>query len=226
MQEKQVQFETKLKEIEEHLAQEQELRRIAEASLPSMDEQFEARLGEAVQDKQLQFEIKLKEAEERMAQEHAVRRGAEATLLSMREELEAHSRQEQELRRTVDASLQSTKEQYEAKLREADERANALNVVLQERAQEAEALMQEHANRMAVEVDHEHLLRRIRSLEAEMQEQRQRCDWFKRNSERLSREIKDRQAAAKALEQSEYVLKRQADDLRAQVAGLQQRFKM
>jgi len=226
LQEKQLQFETKLKEIEEHLAQEQELRRVAEASLPSMDEQFEARLREAVQDKQLQFESKLKEAEEQMAQEYALRRRAETTLLSVEEELQANSRQEQELRRVSEASLQSTKEQYETKLREADERANILNVALQKHAQEAEALLQEQANRKAVEEDHEHLQQRIRHLEAEMQDQRKRCEWFKGNSERLSREIKDRQDFAKTLEQSEYILKRQADDLRIQVAGLQQRFKM
>jgi len=177
-----------------------------------------------MQEKQLQFETKLKENEERMsaqlAQEQELRRVTEATLHEMTEKLTTNSSQEQELRRVAESSLQSTKEQFEAKLREATERAGVQIAELQKRALEAEASLQEHTNRMEVQVDHEPLLQRISSLEAEVQNERQRCDWFKKNSEKLSRKIKETQAAWRVLEQSECVLKRQLDDLKSQVMPL------
>ena len=208
------------------------------ASLPENESRMRAAYSQAaraaydkwqaiMRDKQLEFETKFKEIEERMSaqltQEQDLRRVAEATLHDMREKSSTNSSQEQELRGVAEASLRSTKEGFEAKLREANERADIQIAELQKRAQEAESSLQEHTSRMEVEMDQENLLKRIHSLEAEVQDQRKACGWFKKNSERLSREIKETQASRTVLEQSEYAVKRQLAELKSQVTALQQR---
>jgi len=184
-----------------------------------------------IRDKQLQFETTLREIEERLnaqlTQEQELRRVAEASLHDTREKMGTNSSQEQELQRVAEASLRSTKEEYEARLREADERAGFQIAEMQKRAQEAEASLQEHTSRVQeVGMDQENLLKRIHGLESEVQDQRKGCDWFKKNSERLSREIKETEAARRVLEQSEYAVKRQVADLKSQVTALQQRRRM
>ena len=232
IQDNKLQFETTLRETEERLnaqlAQEQELRSTAEAALQELREQMLKNPHQDQSwDEQLQLETSYKQAEERLreqlVQEQELRRAAEATT----EKLGKSSSQEQELRQAVETSLRITKEEYERKLRAAAEHAGAQLTEMQTRAQEAEASLQEHAT-LAQEVglDQENLTRRIQGLESEVQDQRQSCSWFKKNSERLSRDIKEAEAARRQLEQSEYAVKRQVADLKSQVAALQSRRRM
>ena len=138
-----------------------------------------------------------------------------------------NSSQEQELRHAAEASLRITKEEYEAKLREADQRAVVQLSEMQKRALGAETSLQEHTARVQeVGVDQENMVRRVQGLEAEVQDQRKSCAWFKKNSERLSRDIKAADAARRQLEQSDYAAKRQVADLKSQVNALQPRRRM
>ena len=135
-----------------------------------------------------------------------------------------NTNQEQELRHAAEASLRTTKEEYEVKLREADQRAGVQLAEMQKRAQAAENSLQEHTSRVQdVGSDQDKLQKRIHGLESELQDQRKCCAWFKRNSERLSREIKEAEAARRQMEQSEYAVKRQVADLKSQVNALQSR---
>lgn len=108
----------------------------------------------------------------------------------------------------------------EAKVRGNDERAG---IQWQKRGEKAKASLPELTKRMHVDINQEHLLQRIHSLEAEVQDQRKSCDWFRRNSERLSKEIKETRASRKVLERSEYAAKGQLVDLQSQVTALQRR---
>ncbi|KAI4185116.1 MAG: hypothetical protein L6R41_004323 [Letrouitia leprolyta] len=230
--EKQLQYETTLRETEERLnaqlAHEQELRQTTEATLQATREEMRTASSQGpTQDQQLQFETTLRELEQRLqaqlAQEQEQRRIAEETLHAAQEKmnmLDTQScQQEQQLRQAAEASLRAAQEALQTQSRETSERT----ATLQKRAQDAEASLQEHANRVKeATIYHEELLRRTHDLETEAQNQRKACEYFKRNSERLSREIKEADAARRLLEQSEYTGKRQVADLRAQVATLQQ----
>ena len=135
-----------------------------------------------------------------------------------------NSNQEQELRHAAEATLRTTKEEYEVKLRDADQRAGVQLAEMQKRAQAAETSLQEHTSRVQdVGTDQENLQKRIYGLESELQDQRRICAWFKGNSERLSRDIKEAEAARRQMEQSEYAVKRQVADLKSQVNALQPR---
>ncbi len=228
--EKQLQFETTLRETEERLnaqvTHEQELRRTAEATLHTTREEMRTTSNqEQMQDQQLRFETTLREMEERLqarlTQEQEQRRIAEETLHTTQEKLDTQSgQQEQELRHAAEASLRTTKEAFEVHLREASERTEAL----QRRVQDAEASLQEHKNYVQGAAIHQkNLIHRIHELESEVQNQRKACDFFKKNSERLSREIKQADAARRQLEHSEHVGKRQVADLKLQVEVLEQR---
>ena len=63
------------------------------------------------------------------------------------------------------------------------------------------------------------LLGHIRSLEVEVQNQLQSCAWFKKNSEQLSRDIKEARASCRAHEQSQYALKQELADLKSPMAA-------
>ena len=234
--ENKLRFETTLRETEERLraqlAQEQELRQAAEATL---EDTREVLLTDAHQDQsrdqQLQLETTYKANEERLkaqlTQEQDLRRAAEAKFHDTRDQMGKSTNQEQELRHAAEASLRIAKEEYEAKFREADQRAVAQLAEMQKRALGAETSLQEHTARVqAVGLDTENLTRRIQGLESEVQSQRTSCAWFKKNSERLSRDIKDAEAARRQMEQSEYAVKRQVADLKSQVNALQPRRRM
>lgn len=235
IQDKKLEFETTLRETEERLsaqlAQEQKLRRTAEATLQETREEMLTNphpVQDQTRDQQLLLETTYKENEERLkaqlTQEQNLRRALEAEFNDTREKMGKNSSQEQELRDAAEASLRNTKEEYEKKLREADERAGAQLTAMQKRAQEAETSLHEHATRVQeVGIDQESLTRRIQGLESEVQDQRSSCAWFKKNSERLSREIKEAEAARRQLEQSEYAVKRQVADLKSQITVLQPR---
>ncbi|MCJ1266329.1 hypothetical protein MMC22_006212 [Lobaria immixta] len=147
-------------------------------------------------------------------------------LMKELDEIRKEKRQGEEITYMMARDLDIAQEEVQKKddeLREANERAGIQIAELQKRAQEAESSLQEHTSRMEVEMDQENLLKRIHSLEAEVQDQRKACGWFKKNSERLSREIKETQASRTVLEQSEYAVKRQLAELKSQVTALQQR---
>ena len=162
--------------------------------------------------------------EAQLAQEQELRRVAETTLQATKQKMTSTSSREQELRHAAESSLRIAKEEYEIKSREADERTVLQIAEMQKRAQDAEASLQEHTKEVGG--DREQLLQHIHSLESELQDQRKSHDFFKKNSERLSREIRDIQAARKALEQSEHAATRQVADLKSQVAALQSRRSM
>ncbi|KAL8834148.1 MAG: hypothetical protein Q9170_003895 [Blastenia crenularia] len=224
--EKQLQFETTLRDTEARLhaqvAQEQELRRTAETTLHTTREEMRTTPNqEQMQNQQLRLETTLRETEERLqaqiSQAQEQRRVAEETVHAARVKLDAQSgqqEQDQSLRHAAETSLRTT---YEAQLRES----SALTASLQNRLQDAEASLHSQSNNTTTQ--QENLLRRVGELESGVQDQRKACDYFKKNSERLSREIKEADAARRILEQSEYVAKRQVADLKAQVAAVQQR---
>lgn len=234
--ENKIQFESTLRETEERLnaqlAQEQELRHAAEATLEEAREEMLTHPHEdQSRDKQIQLETTYKENEERLkaqlTQEQDLRRAAEAKVHDTREKMGKNSSQEQELRHAAEATLRITKEEYEVKLREAGERAGVQLAEMQKRAQGAETSLQEHTARVQeVGVDQENLMKRVQGLEAEVQDQRKSCAWFKKNSERLSRDIKAADAARRQLEQSDHAAKRQVTDLKSQVNALQPRRRM
>ena len=231
-----LQFDNTLRETEERLnaqlAQEQELRHAAEATLQQTREETLTNAHQnQSQDTQLRMETSYKENEDRLkaqlAQEQELRRAAEAKFYDTREKMGKSSREEQELRHAAEASLRITKEEYEVKLREANERAGIQVAEMQKRAQEAETSLQEHTARVQeAGTDHENLTRRVHGLESEVEDQRKTCAWFKKNSERLSRDIKETEAARRQLVQSEYAMKRQVADLKSQVNALQPRRNM
>jgi hypothetical protein len=177
-----------------------------------------------LQDKQLEFDAKLAEMEDRLSlqllREQEQQRLAQAKLRETEERLQADASQAEEMHRIAEALLRSAKEQVESQMREAEERSGIQIAELLKSVQEAEVALQAFTNRMDVKTDQENLVKRIGVLEAEMQDQRQRYDWFKRNSERLLKDMKATQASKKALEQSEEALKRQLDKLDSQVVEL------
>ena len=159
-----------------------------------------------------------------LQEEQELHRVAKATLHDTQGRMSPNGIQEQELQQILDVSLRSTKEEYEANMREAEGRTGLQIAELQKRTQEAETSLQEHLSRpQEVRTNQQEnlLLQRIQGLESEVQDQRKRCDWFKKNSERLSREVKETQATRRAVEQSEYVARRQVADLNSQIAALQ-----
>ena len=234
--ENKLRFEATLRETEDRLraqlAQEQELRHAAEATLVDTREvMLTDPQQDQSRDKQLQLETTYKANEERLQaqliQEQDLRRAAEAKFHDTQDKMGKSSNQEQELRHAAEASLRITREGYETKLREADERAVVQLAEMQKRALGAETSLQEHTARVQeVGLDQENLTRRIQGLESEVQDQRQSCAWFKKNSERLSRDIKDAEAARRQMDQSEYAVRRQVADLKSQVNALQPRRRM
>ncbi|KAL8673303.1 MAG: hypothetical protein Q9168_002265 [Polycauliona sp. 1 TL-2023] len=206
-QNQQSRFETTLRETEDRLnaqvAQEQELRRTAEAALLATREEIRTASPNQAhpQTQQRMLETTLKETQDRLqaqlAQAEQHRRTAEESV--------NHHHQERHLRQVADATLRTTQE---AHARELSERT-AAGATFQTRIQEAETQTED-------------LVQQIHALESQIQDQRKACDYFKKNSERLSREVKDTDAARRALEQAEYVARRQAADSKAQVATLQQ----
>ena len=201
LQEKQLQSETKLKEIEDRLTselkQQQELRRAAEAELQVV-------MGKLTI-----------ESNEKLEQSRAV----EAELRRTKEQFEANISEGEGFQRTAAAMLQSTKDQYEAKLRASAKHAAIEIEALKQRAQTAEASLHEQSKRKEVDGAQDQL---VGSLLAENDEQQRLAKYFASQNERLSREIKEMRAARRAMEQAEFEIKRQLDDYKAQVRLLQQ----
>ena len=150
------------------------------------------------------------------------RRAVEVEPQRTKEQFEAKSSQEEGFRREAKATLQKTKDHYEAKLRASTERATIEIEAQTQRAQTAEASLQEQSKQKEAEGFHDQLMQWITSLEEEVDQQRRRAEHFRKSSERLSRDIKETEAARRELEQVVFGNKRQLDDHKAQVKVLQQ----
>lgn len=178
----------------------------AVSSVSSVIVSADEKLNVAIQAKQFDFDTKLRENEEnarvQLALEQEQRRLAESKLLGFMEKMTTSSSQEHDLRRAAEAELQSTTKRFETQLKETVERANAQIAELQ--------------NRMEVQVDHEPLLERISFLEAEILDTRKRYQFFQKNNENLSRNLKDSQADVRRLEESVYLLQRRLNELSSQ----------
>jgi chromosome segregation ATPase len=178
----------------------------AVSSVSSVTVSADEKLNVAIQAKLFEFDTKLRENEENMrvqlAHEQEQRRVAESKLLGFMEKMTTSSSQEHELRRAAEAELQSTTKRFEAQLKETVKRADTQIAELQ--------------NRMEIQVDHEPLLERISSLEAEILDTRKRYQFFLKNNENLSRNLKDSQADVRRLEESVYLLQRRLNELNSQ----------
>ena len=195
-------------QLDTNANQEQELRRSAEASLHDVRRELQTASSQLSHEQKLRVELQARlqnmssefeTTSSQLSREQALRRTADATLQNTI--LHANSsatqfNQERALRQAAEAALQTAKAQHETHLREVDSRLTEL----QTRVQESEAVAREHANRMEVQVEQEWFVQWIGALEAEVAEQKRRCEWFQRNSERLSREIKDVQALKREME--------------------------
>jgi YD repeat-containing protein len=195
--EEQMQLRQQIEQLTAALA-EKDSQLIEKASVATGSED---QLQSSLQEAQLRFESGLREAEDRWR-----------SLLA----------EEEKLRRAAEGDLRSMKDYYESRLKETEQRANSQIEEQQKRVHASETALQEQMNRMEVDsTSQQQLQRLIATHEAEMNEQRQRCNQFKRMSERLTAQIKQAAASKTNLEQTGHVMRHRIEDMKSEIAALQ-----
>ncbi|KAI9687018.1 MAG: hypothetical protein M1822_002428 [Bathelium mastoideum] len=197
--------------------------------------------GEGIsQDKQTGWEAKPKEEEyltAEIAKEHEKSTNAVVALASSENEVNWNTNEVRRPRTEAESKLQTTVDEYFAKVAAIEQHHDVQMASLVKRTEDAEAVaaslqtqsasLQQQLtseqlafveaqldSQMQVEVDGE----QIAKLQQESDQRRQRLEFFRRNSEHLSRRIKDTEARNRALEQSEGLKSRQVEDLRREMA--------
>jgi len=145
----------------------------------------------------------------------------------------------QEARQQWEAELSQKETQFKLKLEEQQRKCEAAEAQLQvqvqtgqqmmtqleaekNRAQLAELSLGEHAARMEVDsTSQQERAQLIDKYEAEIQDQRQRCEQFRRSSERLTSKMKQATETVKDLERSDHIMQQRVEDMKSQIAALQ-----
>ena len=234
---KQLQIDNTLKANEERLtaqlAQEQKLRSATEKALNETIAKLEKdwNLEQQLRQTAETSLTNLKAEHERTA--HDTKEQASAQLADLQKRLHesetalqtstSRLTHEQGLRQTTEATLQRAREQYDFQAQQASTQTSMQIADLQKRVQTAEAAAAEHASRMDLELDHENLRQQLSARAAEVDDQRRRCNFFKNNSERLTRQVKEGQGEVRSWEQKWQTAVRQLDETRGQLGALQQR---
>lgn len=146
----------------------------------------------------------------------------ESELKQMEDQMRAQLTEEQKLRQAAEADLKSTKGHYESKLRETEQLASTQIEDEKKKSQSIESALNEQMNRMEIDStnqqQHEQL---IATYKAEIRDQRQRCNQFRRTSERLTTQIKQAVEAKRDLEHSSQEMRQRIEDMKSQITGLQ-----
>jgi chromosome segregation ATPase len=137
---------------------------------------------------------------------------------SLRDQLAEEQRQ----RQALEVELQNTKDQYEARLKAAETLASSHIEAEKQCAEAAQNALNEQMNRMDIDSrSQEQNQQLIANYEAEIQEQRQRCNQFKKMSERLTTQFKQAVDAKRELERSNQELRHTIEDMKSTIAALQ-----
>jgi chromosome segregation ATPase len=130
--------------------------------------------------------------------------------------------EEQKLREAAEADLKNTQDHYELRLKEAERLANTQIEAEKQRAQATENALNEQMNRMDIDsTSQQQNQQQIATYEAEIRDQRQRCNQFKKTSERLTTQVKQAVDAKRDLERSDQEMRHTIEDLKSEIAALQ-----
>ena len=186
--------------------------------------------------KQIQeLNAKLAEADARLKQSAATnnnrdpgmpRSRPDATAKAKIEQLRAQLEQEQKEKYAAQAELKIAQESFNERLLDAQHSANAQNEAVQKRAQASEIALNEHVGRMEIDSgNRQQHAQTIAKLEEEIRDQRQRCEQFRRTSERLTTQIKQVNDANAGLARSEREAQRRMEDMKSRITGLEGRLR-
>lgn len=197
--------------------------------LQEKDEEVE-RLYKQIQE----LNAKLAEADARLKQSTAMnnnnnnrdtgmpRSRLDATAKTKIEQLRAQLDEAQKEKYAAQAELKIAQESLDEQLLEAQNSANAQMEAVQKRAQASEVSLNEHMDRMEIDSgNRQQHARTIAKLEDEIQYQRQRCDQFRKTSERLTTQIKEVNEANANLARSEREAQRRMEDMKSRITVLE-----
>lgn len=193
----QMQMRQQIEQLTAALA-EKDAQLIEKASVATRSED---QLQSSIREAQLHFELELEQKEDQLRSQLA---------------------EEQKLRQAAEADLKSTQDHYESRLRETEQLASIQIEEEKKRAQATESALNEQMNRMEIDStsqqQHKQL---IATYEAKIRDQHQRCNQFRRTSERLTTQIKQAVEAKRGLERSDQEMRQRIEDMKSQIAALQ-----
>lgn len=134
-------------------------------------------------------------------------------------EVQFHTRlaEEQRLRQTAEAELAQIKIQYETQLKAT----HALVEEEKKRTQASELALNEQMNRIDLDsTSHQQHEQVVASYEEKLQNQRQRCEQFRRTSERLTTQIKKGAEIQRDLEMSDQKMRQQVENMKSEIGML------
>lgn len=194
----------------EHMQMRQQIEQLS-AVLAEKDAQLSASAALAVNtDDQLQRSIT--ETQMRLQSE----------LQQKESEFQTRFAEEQSLRQTAEAELTRTKIQYETQLKAT------LALVEEEKkhTQASELALNEQMNRMNLDStsqqQHEQI---VASYEEKLRDQRQRCEQFRRTSERLTTQIKQGTEIQRGLERSDQEMRQRVEDMKSEIGMLRSKLR-
>lgn len=142
------------------------------------------------------------------------------------EQLRAQLEEAQKEKFAAQAELKIAQESFEDRLLEAQHSADAQLEAVQKRAQSSENALSEQMGRMDIDAGNrqEHA-QTIAKLEDEIQDQRERCEQFRRTCERLTTQIKQVNDSNAGLARSEREAQRRMEDMKSRITGLEARLR-
>ena len=202
--------EVNAKKETEQLQMRQQIKQLT-AALAEKDAQFmekaymvtgsEDQLQSSIREAQLRFDLELKQKEGQLRLELA---------------------EEQKLRQAAEAELNSTKDYYESRHRDIEQLASTKLQEEKKRSQATESALNDQMNRMEIDsMSQQQQEELVATYEAEIRDQRQRCNQFKKTSERLTTQIKQAVEARKDLERSDKEMRQEIEDMKSQIAAQQ-----
>lgn len=161
----------------------------------------EDQLQSSIQEAQLRFDLELKQKEDQLRSQLA---------------------EEQKLRQAAEANLKSTKDYYESRHRDTEQLASTKIEEERKRSQATESALNDQMNRMEIDLTSQQQQEQlVATYEAEIRDQRQRCNQFKKTSERLTTQMKQAVEAKKDLERSDQEMRQRIEDMKSQIAAHQ-----
>jgi chromosome segregation ATPase len=146
--------------------------------------------------------------------------GIESKVDQLRSQLD----EEQQSKYAAQAELKIARETFEKRLLEAERSASIQIEAEKKRAQAFELASNEQMNRMEIDSgNQQHHDQTIAKLEEEIREQRQRCNQFRKTSERLTTQIKQANDAKASLERSDRESQQRMEDMKSKIAALEVR---
>lgn len=185
--------------------------------------------------KQIQeLNAKLAEADARLKQSAAMngnrdpgmpRSRLDATAKVKIEQLRAQLDEAQKEKFAAQAELKIAQESFDQRLLEAQQSANTQIEAVQKHAQ-SETGLNEQMGRMEIDSgNRQQHAQTIAKLEEEIQDQRRRCEQFRRTSERLTTQIKQVNDTNGNLARSEREAQRRMEGMKSRIAGLEGRLR-